>query len=68
LLEAHKLSWNKGIRCIVTCNKCEDNIFSRLEGDTMECKCSSVKIDQTPTYTRIMGNDDEYSKKYEKPK
>lgn len=40
----------------VTCSKCEDTIYSKYPGEFVTCKCGSISVDQTPYYSRYLGN------------
>jgi len=44
----------------VTCKKCGDVIFSRYSGEYTTCKCGAISVDQTPYYTRGIGNYEDF--------
>lgn len=69
IVEAEQKRWDNGYRCFVTCNSCNETIFTETGGETVECKCGEVKLDQSSTYTRIICIDDsKYTFKYDKIK
>lgn len=37
------------------CNLCDDIIWSAFSGEYKECKCGAIAVDQTPYYTRRIG-------------
>lgn len=37
------------------CKLCSDVIYSRSEGEYRSCKCGAIAVDQTPYYTRYIG-------------
>lgn len=46
--------WQPSIK--VQCKLCDDIIWSRYEGEFRTCKCGAISVDQTPYYTRYIGN------------
>lgn len=48
--------WQRGYRTVITCLKCEDEIYSRYSGEFVACSCKTVFIDETPYYQRIGGD------------
>lgn len=38
------------------CNKCKDIIEGDNKGTYITCKCGAIAIDETPYYTRYIGN------------
>ncbi len=44
----------------VTCDKCEDTIVSRYEGEFVICKCGAISVDQTKYYERRLGNPEDF--------
>jgi len=48
-----KSSWRgRPVRCKV----CSDVIYSKYRGEYVTCKCGAISIDQTPEYTRGIGD------------
>ena len=45
----------------VGCNKCKDVIFSRYDGEYVTCKCGAIAVDQTPYYTRMIGEKKDFN-------
>lgn len=44
--------WQVKYRCV----RCKDVIFSRYDGEFVSCKCGSISVDQTPYYSRWIGD------------
>lgn len=44
--------WQKRIKCA----KCGDVIYSKYDGQMISCGCGAVAVDQTPHYSRYIGN------------
>lgn len=40
----------------IECAKCHDVIFSKYYGQFVTCKCGAISVDQTPYYSRYIGN------------
>jgi hypothetical protein len=40
----------------VECAKCGDIIRSSYPGEFVTCKCTAISVDQTPYYSRYIGN------------
>lgn len=49
----------------VECARCGDKIWSKYDGQFVSCKCKAISVDQTPYYTRYIGNAEDFVK--EKP-
>ncbi|MGA0610054.1 DUF7695 domain-containing protein [Caldimonas sp. KR1-144] len=45
-------SWQRPVRC----TQCDDVIWSRYRGEFRSCKCGAISVDQTPHYSRYVGN------------
>ena len=44
--------WQKKIKCA----KCGDVIYSKYDGQMVSCSCGAIAVDQTPHYSRYIGN------------
>lgn len=44
----------------VECNRCGDVLYSECRGWFTSCKCGAISIDQTPYYTRYIGNPEDF--------
>lgn len=40
---------------LTKCKLCEDVIYSRHDGEYRSCKCGAIAVDQTPHYSRFIG-------------
>lgn len=45
---------------LVTCAKCNDVIYSKYSGAFTTCKCGAISVDQTPHYSRWIGNREDF--------
>ena len=66
ILEANKKKWENGLRLVLTCNSCEDSVYSSFEGELVECKCKLVAVEQTKFNTRTIGEDTNFTVKCSK--
>lgn len=46
----------------VECNKCGDVIYSKYDGEFTTCKCGAISVDQTPYYTRYIGDPENFKR------
>lgn len=44
----------------VKCRKCGDVIASRYYGEYVTCKCGAISVDQTPYYSRYIGEPSDF--------
>ena len=44
----------------VQCKKCNDVIFSKYYGQFVTCKCGAISVDQTPHYSRHIGEPENF--------
>lgn len=44
--------WQHQIRC----RKCKDIIYSKFSGQFVQCSCGAIAVDQTPYYSRWIGD------------
>lgn len=44
----------------VQCRQCEDIIYSSYSGEYVTCKCGAISVDQTPCYSRFIGNQKDF--------
>ena len=44
----------------VECAHCHDRIYSKFAGQMRWCKCGKIAVDQTPYYTRMIGNKEDF--------
>ncbi len=44
----------------VECAKCHDRIWSKFDGQFVKCKCGAIAVDQTPHYSRYIGNPEDF--------
>ena len=42
------------------CLDCKDVIYSKKSGEYTKCKCGAIAVDQTPYYTRVIGDLDKW--------
>ena len=63
--------WNDGERIVVNCLSCKSEIYSKYDGQFVNCKCfknevgnKGCYVDQTSCYCRIGGDNDYYNITY----